>query len=33
MQAVQVLTIVAQAANLDPHNMPAMPHFHNCGIF
>lgn len=32
-QAVQVLVIAAGAHGLDPHNMPAMPRFHNMGVF
>ena len=33
MQAVAVLTASATARGLNPHHMPAMPEFHNCGIF
>ena len=33
IQAVQVLVIAAGAHGLNPHEMPAMPRFHNMGIF
>ena len=33
LQAVEVLATLAQATGLDPHNMPKMPEFHNCGIW
>jgi hypothetical protein len=32
-QAVEVLQVIAEAHGLDPHNMPAMPHFHASGVF
>jgi len=32
-QAVNVLAILAAKAGLDPHHMPAMPTFHNAGMF
>jgi hypothetical protein len=33
MQAVQVLVIAAGVHGMDPHNMPAMPRFHNMVVF
>jgi len=33
MQAVQVLAAIAEGRGLNPHKMPKMPDFHNCGIF
>jgi hypothetical protein len=32
-QAVKVLTAYAETLGLNPHDMPKMPNFHNCGIF
>lgn len=28
-----VLISMAEARGLDPNNLPAMPRFHNCGVF
>ncbi len=28
-----VLIAMAEAKGLDPNNLPAMPRFHNCGVF
>ena len=33
IQAVETLTTLSKAAGFDPHNLPPMPSFHNCGIF
>jgi hypothetical protein len=27
------LCCMAEARGLDPHNLPSMPQFHNCGVF
>lgn len=32
-RAVRTLELLAQANGLDPRNMPAMPDFHNLGVF
>lgn len=32
-QAVSVLITLAIKAGLNPHKMPPMPKFHNCGVF
>lgn len=32
-QAVKALAVIAEANGLDPHHLPEMPRFHNCGIF
>jgi len=32
-QAVNVLVVLAKKYGFDPHHMPAMPQFHNLGIF
>ena len=32
-QAVKTLATIAKAAGFDPHHMPQMGTFHNCGIF
>jgi len=29
----QTLVAMAEAYGLDPHNLPCIPHFHNCGVF
>jgi hypothetical protein len=33
LQAVATLATLATANGLDPHHLPAMPNFHNCGIW
>jgi len=33
MRATEVLATFAQAAGMDPRNMPMMPDFHGCGIW
>lgn len=33
VQAVATLATLAEAAGLDPRNLPRTPAFHNCGIF
>ena len=32
-QAVETLSVLAENAGYDPHHLPSMPNFHNCGIF
>lgn len=32
-QAVETLKTIAAANGIDPHRLPAMPSFHNMGIF
>lgn len=32
-QAVEILKIIAEETGFDPHKLPPMPRFHNCGIF
>ncbi len=32
-QAVEVLKVGAVKAGLNPHHLPRLPLFHNCGIF
>lgn len=32
-QAVKTLVTIAEMNGLDPHDMPAMPDFHNMGVF
>lgn len=32
-QAVRTLVTIAEKSGLDPHSMPRMNGFHNCGIF
>ena len=33
MQAVETLVTIARANGIDPKRLPAMPNFHNMGIF